>query len=76
MAQSLMNDGYDAGVIIDHTDAHVLTWINLNGTVYTIEPQTGEQWLAEEYKVNHNIDYVTLSKGKEFAKESSEGLHR
>lgn len=76
MAQALIDDGYNAGVIHDNTENHILTWINLNGTRYAIEPQTGEYWLSDEYKLTHNIDYVSLSKGKEFVKSSSEGLHR
>lgn len=76
MAQALIDDEYDAGIVCDHTNDHVLIWLNLNGQRYVIEPQNGEYWLSNLYNLKHNIDYVSLTKGKEFAKESSEGLHR
>ena len=76
MAENLINAGYDAGVVIDHNALHALTWINLNGTRYVIESQNEMYWVSDEYEPKHNINYVSLSKGKEFAKSSSEGLHR
>lgn len=76
MTQTLVDDGYDAGIVCDHTRNHILTWINLDGVRYVIAPQTGEYWISDDYNPTHNMDYVTLAKGKEFAKESSEVLHR
>ncbi len=76
MTQALIDDGYDAGVVCEHASNHILTWINLDGVRYVIEPQTGEYWISDDYNPKHNIDYVSLSKGKEFAKSSSEVLHR
>ena len=76
MAQNFINSGYDAGVVIDHNANHALTWLNLSDTYYVIEPQNGKYWLKNKYEPYHNIDYVSLSKGKEHAKCSSEGLHR
>lgn len=76
MTQALIDDGHDAGIVCDHTSTHILTWINLDGVRYVIAPQTGEYWTSDDYNPKHNVDYVSLSKGKEFAKESSEVLHR
>jgi len=75
MADSLINSGYTAGVVVDHADNHILTWLKLDGIRYVIEPQTGEYWVSNMYEPKHNIDYVSLSKGREHAKASSEGLH-
>lgn len=76
MAKNLIGAGYNAGVVVNYHQQHALTWVDLDGIRYVIEPQNGGYWLAEEYDIGRNINIVSLKKGREHMKAGSESLHR
>ena len=75
MAENLISDGYNAGVVINWNQVHALTWIEIGDQIYVIEPQNGDYWTVEEYDADQNIDVVSLQKGREHAKTGSENFH-
>lgn len=84
MAERLESINCCAGVTVlwrKYDDAsHAQTWVILDGVRYIIEPQTGEWWVESahgaKYDERFKVCFLSVSKGREYAKSATELFHR
>lgn len=83
-AEYLKSKGYDAGVIIiwnKHAGmSHAQTWMIIDNERYILESVYDRFWTEEdhrdEFSNRYKICFMSIQKGREWAKVSSEVLHR
>jgi len=83
-SEYLVEKGYNAGVVIlwaKHlgTDHHAQSWVEIDNETYVIESISNIYWQKWAHKTvfdwDYKIRFVSLEKGWEHAKVSSETLH-
>lgn len=82
-AEYLNSKGYDAGVVIIYNkydgNDHAQTWVIIDSKRYILESIDNRYWTEEDHSIKFSHDYkiqfISIQKGKEYAKQATEWYH-